>query len=53
MEWLWSPFTLIVIGYSAALVAWFASKLNRDRVVPTGHVTDGRIEAIEFFWRPG
>ena len=46
-------------GAAAALVArslyWrsVSGLTNDDIVVPTEHGPDGRIEAIEVFWRPG
>lgn len=53
MEWLWSPFTLLAIGYVALVAVWFGRKLNRNEVVSTDHRSDGPVEAIQFFWRPG
>ncbi len=52
-----------VISVPAALAAAAAARgaywrsvgrmMNSNTVVTTGHGPDGRIEAIEVFWRPG
>jgi hypothetical protein len=47
----------LFLGFLASFGGWYAlafrAKLNRNRAVPTEHGVDGRIEAIEYFWRPG
>lgn len=49
----------IPAALAAAVVArsiyWrsIGSMMNEGAVVPTEHGTNGRLEAIEVFWRPG
>jgi hypothetical protein len=47
----------LLMAFLASFGGWYAlmyrAKLNRNRAVPTEYGVDGRIEAIEYFWRPG
>ena len=49
--------TWLAIGAAAVgvvgFVLSFRAKLNASDVVETPHGVDGRIDAVEFFWRPG
>lgn len=46
--------TLIAIAAARAIYWRMISRMmNHSAVVPTEHGPDGRIDAIELFWRPG
>ena len=45
-----------LLGAAVARLAYWRSigrMMNNNTVVPTEHGPDGRIDAIELFWRPG
>jgi mycoredoxin len=52
----WVAAGALVLGIVAARVILrrsVAALTNDQSVVPTEHAVDGRIEAVEVFWRPG
>lgn len=44
---------LAIVAAKAILRRWVSALTNDRSVVATDHAVDGRIEAIEVFWRPG
>ncbi|MEM9039023.1 MAG: hypothetical protein AAGD33_03905 [Actinomycetota bacterium] len=54
-NWLVSVPTAAVAALAARSVYWrvVGRLANDDEVVVTEHGPDGRLEAIEVFWRPG
>ena len=53
--WVFSIPTALAAAAAARPIYWrsIGSMTNNHAVVPSGHGPDGRIEAIEVFWRPG
>jgi glutaredoxin len=52
--WVAAAASLLGIVTARAIVRRYVAALTNDRsVVATGHGVEGRIEAIEVFWRPG
>lgn len=53
--WALSVPAALTSAVAARWVYWWAigRMMNDGAVVPTGHGPDGRIDAIEVFWRPG
>jgi hypothetical protein len=53
--WVLSVPAAVVTGLAARSVYWrlLGWMVNDSVTVPTSHGRDGRIEAIEVFWRPG
>lgn len=53
---LWVALAAAVLGIVAARAIWrryVATLTNDQSVVATEHAVDGRVEAVEVFWRPG
>lgn len=44
---------IVLVGVAALYTVAFRSRLNGGHVVPTEHAVNGRLDAVEFFWRPG
>ncbi|MEM7271646.1 MAG: hypothetical protein AAF547_01080 [Actinomycetota bacterium] len=53
--WLVSLPAVAVAGLAARAIYWWSigQQTNDGEVVATEHGPDGRVEAIEVFWRPG
>ncbi len=55
----WGLATAVAVGLCLTLARrplsrlWVRSRTNDRHVVDTVHGTAGRIEAVEYFWRPG
>jgi hypothetical protein len=48
-----AAFVLGIVAARAIMRRSVAALTNDQSVVATEHAVEGRIEAIEFFWRPG
>ena len=53
--WMLSIPAALVAAAAVRPIYWrsIGRMTNNHAIVPTGHGSDGRIEAIEVFWRPG
>ncbi len=43
----------VMVGAFAIYAVAFRAKLNGNRAIATEHGSDGRPDAVQYFWRPG